>query len=127
MLHDQQSINALGHFFQWAIANHWMASHGFISFTLFPVIESFRHKRLQELFEKCTRAKLQKPLADRALRRLDAIEMPKTQEASNVPGFDFHGLQGNPKRYSVLVNGPWCITFEWLGENAVNLDFENYL
>jgi proteic killer suppression protein len=70
---------------------------------------------------------LQKPLADRALRRFDAIDMAKTQEASNVPGFDVHGLQGKPKRYSVLVNGPWCITFKWLGENAVNLDFENYL
>ena len=21
---------------------------------------------------------------------------------------------------------PWCITFEWQGENAVKLDFENY-
>jgi len=26
----------------------------------------------------------------------------------------------------VHVNGPWCITFEWQGENAVKLDFENY-
>ena len=50
----------------------------------------------------------------------------KTPEALNVPGFDFHGLQGKPKRYSVHVNGPWCIIFEWQGENAVKLDFENY-
>lgn len=38
----------------------------------------------------------------------------------------FHGLQGKPKRYSVRVNGPWCITFEWQGENAVKVDLENY-
>ena len=28
-----------------------------------------------------------------------------------MPGFNFHGLQGVPKRYSIHVNGPWCITF----------------
>ena len=96
------------------------------NFTLLCMIESFKHKGLQELFEKGTSAKMQKALAERALRRLDAIDVAKTPEALNVPGFDFHGLHGKPKRYSVHVNGPWCITFEWQGENAVRLDFENY-
>ena len=90
------------------------------------MIDSFKHKGLQALFEKGASAKVQKALAERALRRLDAIHIAKTPEALNVPGFDFHGLQGKPKRYSVHVNGPWCITFEWLGENAVKLDLENY-
>ena len=90
------------------------------------MLESLKHKGLQELFETGTSAKLQKALTERALRRLDAIDIAKTPEALNVPGFDFHVLQGKPKRYSVHVNGPWCITFEWLGENAVRVDFENY-
>ncbi len=64
-------------------------------------IESFRHKGLQALFEKGTSAKVQKALAERALRRLDAIDTAKTPDALNVPGFDFHGLQGKPKRFSV--------------------------
>ena len=68
------------------------------SFTLLSMIESFKHKGLQELFEKGTSAKLQKALAERALRRLDAIDIAKTPEALNIPGFDFHGLQGKPKR-----------------------------
>ena len=96
------------------------------SFTVFSMIMSFEHKGLQELFEKGTSSELQKALAERALRRLDAIDIAKTPEALNVPGFNFHGLQGKPKRYSVHVNGPWCITFEWQGENAVKLDLENY-
>jgi len=90
------------------------------------MIESFVHKGLSELFETGKSAKIQKTLAERALRRLDAIDTAKTPEALNVPGFDFHGLQGKPKRYSVHVNGTWCITFEWQGEDAVKLDFENY-
>ena len=96
------------------------------TFTLWPMIESFKHKGLQELFDKGYIAKVQKVLSERALRRLDAIDTAKTPEALNLPGFDFHGLQGKPKRYSVHVNGPWCITFEWHGENAVKVDLENY-
>jgi proteic killer suppression protein len=94
--------------------------------TFIPMIESFKHKGLKELFEKGSSAKIQKALAERAIRRLDAIDIAKVPEALDVPGFDFHGLQGKPTRYSVHVNGPWCITFEWHGENAIKVDFENY-
>ena len=96
------------------------------TFTLSAMIESFIHKGLEELFEKGHSAKVHKALAQRALRRLDAIDTAKTLQALNIPGFDFHGLQGKPKRYSVHVNGPWCITFEWQGESALKLDLENY-
>jgi proteic killer suppression protein len=45
----------------------------------------------------------------------------------NVPGFDFHALKGfNPARYTVHVNGPWCITFAFEDGNAVAIDFERY-
>ena len=63
---------------------------------------------------------------ERCVQGTDAIGIAKTPDALNLPGFDFHGLQDKPKRYSVHVNGPWCITFEWQGENAFKLDLENY-
>jgi toxin HigB-1 len=45
----------------------------------------------------------------------------------NIPGFDFHALNGHsPTRYTVHVNRPWCITFEFEGENARRVDFEQY-
>ena len=45
----------------------------------------------------------------------------------NVPDFDFHSLQGfNPRRYSVRVNGPWCITFEFEDGEACRVEFEQY-
>ena len=90
------------------------------------MIESFRHKGLEELFETGSSSKVQKALVERILRRLDALEVAKSPEALSIPGFNFHGLRGKPKRFSVHVNGPWCITFEWQGENAVNVDLENY-
>lgn len=95
-------------------------------FTVLRMIESFTHKGLQELFEKGKSAKVQAALSGRTLRRLDAINAAKTPESLNLPGFDFHSLQGKPKRYSVHVNGPWCITFEWEGENALRVNLENY-
>lgn len=84
------------------------------------------HKGLEELFEKGKSAKMQATLVGRTLRRLDAINTAKAPEALNVPGFDFHPSQEKPKRYSVHVNGPWCITFEWHGENALRVNLENY-
>lgn len=50
----------------------------------------------------------------------------KIGELALVPGFDFHGLEGKPKRYSVHVNGPFCITFEWIEGDAWRVDLENY-
>ncbi|CDZ56480.1 Hypothetical protein NGAL_HAMBI2566_10300 [Neorhizobium galegae bv. orientalis] len=45
----------------------------------------------------------------------------------NLPGFDFHALNGfDATRYTVHVNGPWCVTFEFDGRDAVRVDFEQY-
>ena len=44
----------------------------------------------------------------------------------NIPGFDFHGLRGKPKRYSVHLNGPWCVTFGWDENDAVGVYLEQY-
>jgi toxin HigB-1 len=91
------------------------------------MIRSFRHKGLQELFEENRTGKIDKALHARIIRRLDALERAKHAGDMRVPGFDFHPLQGfSPTRYSVHVNGPWCITFEMDGENATRVDLENY-
>ena len=44
----------------------------------------------------------------------------------NLLGFDFHRLHGKPVRYSVHVNGPWCITFEFEEGDAYRVDYEQY-
>ena len=52
--------------------------------------------------------------------------MPRTSHPRRVPGFDFHALRGKPKRYSVHVNGPWCITFALEDGHAWRVDLEQY-
>lgn len=90
------------------------------------MIKSFKHKGLAELFEQGHSRKVRQDLQLRSLRRLDALDQAELLTDLNVPGFNFHGLQGNPKRYSIHVNGPWCITFEWEEGNAIKVALEQY-
>ena len=90
------------------------------------MIKSFQHKGLKELFLTGKSAKVTAVLQERCLRRLDALQQAVVPIDMNVPGFDFHALRGKPKRYSVHVNGPWCITFEFNRGDAVRVDFEQY-
>jgi toxin HigB-1 len=63
----------------------------------------------------------------RILRRLDRLDVAARPEEMNLPGFDFHPLRGfKPARFSVHVNVPWCITFEFADGDAFRVDFEQY-
>ena len=97
-----------------------------IAATLDSMIKSFRHKGLRELFLIGRSAKVAIALQERCLRRLDALQQAVVPKDMNVPGFDFHALRGKPKRYSVHVNGPWCITFEFEEGHAWRVDLEQY-
>jgi len=90
------------------------------------MIRSFRHKRLKAFFETGAAGKIAASLRARILVRLDALDAASTLAELNQPGFDFHGLKGVPKRYTIHVNGPWCITFGWQDGNAVAVDLEQY-
>ncbi len=90
------------------------------------MIESFRHRGLKELFETGKSARIGASLHRRAIVRLDALEAAPKLSALNQPGFDFHPLAGLPERYSIHINGPWCITFEWVDGKAMRVDLEQY-
>jgi proteic killer suppression protein len=45
----------------------------------------------------------------------------------DLPGFKFHALKGNRKgEFAVSVSGSWRITFEFDGQDAVNVNLEDY-
>ena len=90
------------------------------------MIQSFAHKGLKDLFLTGRSRKVGADIATRCLRRLDALDNAVEPENLNIPGFDFHGLRGKPKRYSLHVNGPWCITFEWRDGDAWRVDLQQY-
>jgi proteic killer suppression protein len=65
-------------------------------------------------------------LQQRTMRRLDVLDNAATLDQPNIPGFDFHRLRGRPVRYSIPINGPFCITFEWDDGDAVRVELEQY-
>ncbi|MEI9402335.1 type II toxin-antitoxin system RelE/ParE family toxin [Mesorhizobium argentiipisi] len=90
------------------------------------MIMTFRNKALANLW-LTSRSTIDARMHRRILVRLNAIDAAATVADINLPGFDFHALHGfNPTRYSVHVNGPWCLTFEFEGGNAYRVDFEQY-
>jgi toxin HigB-1 len=82
---------------------------------------------LADLWQKGHSSKIDARLHSRIFRRLDALNVAVKPENMNVPGFNFHTLRGfNPMRYTVHVNGPWCVTFCFFEGNAFEVDFEQY-
>ena len=91
------------------------------------MIKNIRHRGLKELFNKGSSRRIGQKFKERAIRRLDALDQAVTPKELYIPGFDFHKLENtNPERYSIHVNGNYCITFGWDGDNAIDVDFEDY-
>jgi proteic killer suppression protein len=90
------------------------------------MIRSFKHRGLGELFELGQSRRVREDLHPRSLRRLEVLDQAESLADLEVPGFNFHGLRGKPKRYSIHINGPWCITFEWEDGDAWRVDLDQY-
>jgi proteic killer suppression protein len=84
-------------------------------------------KALSDLWSGGKTARIDAKMHKRILARLDRLDAARRPEEMNLPGFDFHALKGHkPVRYTVHVNGPWCITFEFEQGDARRVDFEQY-
>lgn len=58
------------------------------------------------------------------LSRLDRATRPAEMDSA---GLNFHALKGDQTgRFSVLVSRNWRITFGWDGNDAVDVDLEDY-
>ena len=90
------------------------------------MLKSFRNKALADLWSTGSSRKIDGRLHERILRRLDRLDAAATVQEMGVPGFDFPPLHGKPQRYSVHVNGPWCLTFEFDSGDELRVDLEQY-
>ncbi|MTD94496.1 plasmid maintenance system killer [Hyphomicrobium sp. xq] len=89
------------------------------------MIKTFRNRQLEALYVG-GRTKIDARLHQRIMLRLGALNVAMRPEDMNLLGFNYHGLQGSPKRYTVHVYAPWCITFGFEGGDAIDVDFERY-
>lgn len=91
------------------------------------MIVSFKSKALSDLWQKGDTSKIDGRMHARIVRRLYVLNVAMTSEGMNIPGNNFHALRGfTPTRYTVHVNGPWCITFSFQDGDAHEVDFEQY-
>jgi proteic killer suppression protein len=90
------------------------------------MIATFRSKALKAFWEHGESRRLPIENHARVRRQLLAIDAASKPEDVNVPGYRFHGLNTEPKRWSIWVTDNFRIAFAWDGGNAVDLDIEDY-
>lgn len=91
------------------------------------MIASFLSRALKRFWEHADPKKLPPEDIDRILRILRLLNDAAAPEDLNVPGLHFHALRGQMRgRYAVTVRANWRITFGWTGEDAIDVDFEDY-
>lgn len=91
------------------------------------MILSFRSRSLKRFWEKSDARGLNPQHVKKIERILTMLEIASAPEDMNQPGFDFHKLAGeSPARWSVHVNGNWCVTFSFDGIDAAAIDYEDY-
>ena len=91
------------------------------------MIRSFRSKALQRFAYRGDASKLSVPNIRRVERILEQLDEATEPEQMNSPGLRFHGLKGKDKgRFAVDASGNWRITFGWDGQDAVDVDLEDY-
>lgn len=90
------------------------------------MISSFRHKGLEEIYRTGKTRRIGADHVRKCVRILQMLEIAALPEEMNVSGLRFHGLQGNPKRWSVRISANYRVTFGWSGESAMDVDLEDY-
>jgi proteic killer suppression protein len=55
------------------------------------------------------------------------MDASKEAEDMDLPGYKFHALRGDRKgEFAVSVTGNWRITYQFVGEDALNVNLEDY-
>lgn len=91
------------------------------------MIRNFRHRGLQRYFSNQDQRGIQPAHAARIRRILDRLDTALSAKDMDLPGFGLHRLKGDRSgMYAVSVSGNWCITFRFQGEDAVDVDLEDY-
>jgi proteic killer suppression protein len=91
------------------------------------MIQRFRHKGLQRLFEHDNGKKLPPDMLNRIRIILSTLHSTSSVEGMDVPTFRLHALKGELKGfYAVTVRANWRIIFRFEGGDASDVDFIDY-
>ena len=91
------------------------------------MIKSFKHKGLHKLFVDDDRSKINPDHVLKILRILDRLDASVSPYDMNLPGYNLHELRGKDKgTWFVWISGNWRITFQFEGNDAINVDYKDY-
>lgn len=91
------------------------------------MIESFKNKALKRYWVKGDDAGIRADWRKKVRIILSRLDAAREASEMNIPGFAFHQLKGDQqRRFAVSVSRNWRITFAWEGENATDVDMEDY-
>ncbi|MDR2543665.1 MAG: type II toxin-antitoxin system RelE/ParE family toxin [Treponema sp.] len=91
------------------------------------MIQSFKHKGLEQFFKTGTKKGIQFEHAGKIARILDRLDASISPADMNLPGYRLHELKGQETgTWSVTVNANWRITFQFKDKNVVVVDYQDY-
>ena len=91
------------------------------------MIATFKHKGLELFFTRGSFKAIPAQYSSRLERMLDRLDASKEAEDMNLPGYKFHALKGDREgEFAVSLTGNWRITFQFNGEDAINVNLEDY-
>ena len=91
------------------------------------MIVSFEHKGLERFYKTGSKSGIQSTHAPKLSLILSLLDIAKSADDMNVPGFGLHPLKGDLRGYfSVKVSGNWRLIFKPNGENMELVDYLDY-
>ena len=91
------------------------------------MIVSFTHKGLERFFRTGSKSGIQPVHAARLTLILSLLDVAKSADDMNFPGFGLQPLKGDMKGYfAVKVSGNWRLIFKLKGDDMELADYLDY-
>lgn len=104
-----------------------MHDYNQVGYDIYPVIKSFRHNRLAELFESGSARKVQAKHAKRLKLILTMLNAATHPGQMSAPGLRLHPLKGKQAGYyAVWADENFRVTFRFDAGHAVEVNYVDY-
>ena len=92
------------------------------------MILSFKDKDTENIWNQVPIRRLAQAIQVSALRKLFMISRARSlKDLQTLPGNSLELLKGNRQgQYSIRINDQWRICFEWVDDNAYNVEITDY-
>ena len=92
-----------------------------------PMINSFKHKGVKNLFEKDDRRQIHPDIVEKVRRILAILDMIENPARLGIMGYRVHKLKGKMSEYwSIRVTSNWCLVFSFENGNVYDVSLVDY-